>query len=50
MTSKKDQKELDAMQCILHSAELGIRFEDYIDKIADFGRKRIRMISKELKE
>ena len=50
MTSKKDSVSLDTMSCILHAAERGCGFEEYMDKVRDYGRKRIRMISKELKE
>lgn len=50
MTQKKNSKELDAMSCILHSAELGVPFEEYMHLVTDYGRKRILMISKGLKE
>lgn len=50
MTVKKPGKELDAMSCILHAAELGVSFEDYMHSVTDYGRKRIRMIQKNLKE
>jgi len=50
MTTKKDSVELDAMSCILHSAEAGVAFETYMHRVTDYGRKRIRMIQKGLKE
>jgi hypothetical protein len=50
MTTKQDFITLDAMACILHSAELGIPFKQYMDDVADFGRKRIRMMQKGLQE
>lgn len=50
MTAKKISRELDAMSCILHAAETGIPFEEYMKSVADYGRKRIRMIQKGLKE
>jgi hypothetical protein len=50
MTAKKIPVELDAYSCILHAAECGISFEDYMHKVSDYGRKRIRMIQKGLKE
>ena len=50
MTTKKDSVELDSYSCILHAAERGVSFEDYMKKVADYGRKRIRMIQKGLKE
>jgi hypothetical protein len=50
MTAKKDCKALDTMACILHAAEQGVGFEEYLDRVRDYGRKRIRMISKDLKE
>lgn len=50
MTAKKISTELDAYSCILHAAEKGIPFEVYMDHVRDYGRKRIRMISKSLKE
>ena len=50
MTAKKISKEPDAMACILHSAESGVPFEEYMKSVADYGRKRIRMIQKGLKE
>jgi hypothetical protein len=49
MTIKKDSINLDAYAAILHSAESGIPFEDYMNKVSDYGRKRIRMITKGLK-
>lgn len=49
MTAKKNSIELDAYACILHAAEKGISFEEYLSKCSDYGRKRIRMISKNLK-
>lgn len=50
MTKKQDPKELDTMSCILHAAEAGVPFEEYMKKVTDYGRKRIRMISKGLLE
>jgi hypothetical protein len=50
MTTKKDSMTLDTMSCILHAAEQGVPFEAYMQRVTDYGRKRIRMISKELKE
>lgn len=50
MTLKKDAMALDTMSCILHAAEQGVSFESYMDRVRDYGRKRIRMIAKELKE
>lgn len=50
MTRKQDPVELDAYACILHAAQRGVSFEEYIRKVADYGRKRIRMIQKGLKE
>ena len=48
MTTKKDSTTLDTMSCILHAAEQGVAFETYMDRVRDYGRKRIRMISKGL--
>ena len=50
MTKKKIGKELDAFACIQHAAELGQPFEEYMESVTDFGRKRIRMIQKGLRE
>jgi len=50
MTTKKDSMALDTMSCILHAAEQGVAFETYMKRVEDYGRKRIRMISKDLKE
>lgn len=50
MTQKQNPVELDAMGCILHAATQGVAFEDYMEKVADYGRKRIRMIQKGLRE
>ena len=50
MTAKKDSMALDTMSCILHAAEQGVAFETYMKRVSDYGRKRIRMISKDLKE
>ena len=50
MTAKKDSMALDTMACILHAAERGVSFETYMDRVRDYGRKRIRMISKDLKQ
>ena len=50
MTTKKDSMALDTMSCILHAAEQGVAFETYMHSVTDYGRKRIRMISKELKQ
>ena len=50
MTTKKDSMVLDTMSCILHAAEQGVAFETYMKRVSDYGRKRIRMISKDLKE
>lgn len=50
MTRKQDPVELDAYACILHSAERGVSFEDYIKKVADRGRKKIRTIQRGLEE
>ena len=49
MTAKQDRVALDTMSCILHAAEMGVSWEDYCEKVLDYGRKRIRMISKGLK-
>ena len=48
MTIKKDSVELDAFAAILHAAENGVPFEQYMKRVSDYGRKRIRMISKDL--
>ena len=48
MTTKEDSMALDTMSCILHAAEQGVAFETYMDRVRDYGRKRIRMISKGL--
>jgi len=48
MTIKKDSVELDAFSAILHAAENGVPFEQYMKRVSDYGRKRIRMISKDL--
>lgn len=50
MTAKKDSMALDTMSCILHAAEQGVSFETYMNRVRDYGRKRIRMISKDLME
>jgi len=50
MTAKKDCVNLDAYACILHAAEMGIPFESYMAKVCDYGKKRIRMISKGMEE
>ena len=50
MTTPKDRVSLDTMSMIQHSAEMGVSWEEYCKKICDYGRKRIRMISKGLKE
>ena len=50
MTTKEDSTTLDTMSCILHAAEQGVAFETYMDRVRDYGRKRIRMISKGLVE
>lgn len=50
MTRKQDPVEIDTMSCILHAAQSGVAFEEYIRRVTDYGRKRIRMISKGLKE
>ena len=49
MTTKKDSMALDTMSCILHAAEQGESFESYMDRVRDYGRKRIHMIARELK-
>ena len=50
MTVKKVSTELDAYSCILHAAEAGCSFEEYMNRVRDYGRKRIRMIQRGLKE
>jgi hypothetical protein len=49
MTVKKDSINLDAFAAIVHAAEMGIPFEEYMNKVSDYGRKRVRMIQKGLK-
>jgi hypothetical protein len=50
MTSKKDPVDLDAYACILHSAERGVSFEEYMTRVADRGRKKIGTIQRGLEE
>ena len=50
MTAKKLSTELDAYACILHAAETGCSFEEYMKRVGNYGRKRIRMIQKGLEE
>jgi len=50
MTAKQNPVEIDAMNAIMHSAQLGVPFETYMKRVADYGRKRIRMIQKGLGE
>ena len=41
MTTKKDSMALDTMSCILHAAEQGVGFETYMQRVCDYGRKRV---------
>ncbi len=50
MTIKQDPVMLDAMSCINHAAIAGIPLEDYTTKVANYSRKRVRMICRGLKE
>lgn len=44
MTKKQVPTELDAYAVILHAAQNGIPLDEYIDKVRDYARKRIRML------
>jgi hypothetical protein len=50
MTKKLDSVELDAMACINHAAIVGVPLEEYTLKVANYARKRVRMICKGLKD
>jgi len=45
MTKKQDPVELDAYACILHAAQRGVTFKQYVKKIEDYGCKRLRMVT-----
>jgi hypothetical protein len=49
MTTKLDPIELDAMSCINHAAIAGVPLEHYTKRVAEYARKRVRMICKGLK-
>ena len=49
MTKKLDPIEIDAMACINHAAIAGTPLEEYTTKVANYARKRVRMICKGLK-
>ena len=49
MTKKLDPVELDAMSCINHAAIAGVPLEEYTKRVANYARKRVRMICKGLK-
>lgn len=48
MTSKQNPVQLDAYACIHHAAEAGIPISQYIARVEDFARKRVKMIGKGL--
>jgi hypothetical protein len=45
MTKKQDPLELDSYACILHAAQRGVTFKEYVKKVEDFGCKRLRMVT-----
>jgi hypothetical protein len=50
MTRKQNPILLDIDSCILHSAQTGIPFEEYVERVARDGRKKIKVMVKGLKE
>ena len=48
MTTKLNPVEIDAYSQIQHAAQKGEGFDKYVERVRDYGRKRIRMISKEV--
>ncbi len=46
MTTKLNPVEIDAYSLIMHAAQKGESFDKYVERVKDYGRKRIRMISK----
>ena len=46
MTSKQNPIEIDAYALIMHAAQKGEPFDKYVDRVKDYGKKRIRMIAR----
>ena len=50
MTSRHNPRELDAMALIMHSGQLGVSLEEYLNDVGDNARKKVRKIMNGLKE
>lgn len=44
MTKKLNPVELDAYQIITHAAQAGMSLDDYVKRVDDYAKKRLRML------
>ena len=44
MTKKLNPVELDAYQIIAHAAQAGMSLNEYVKRVDDYAKKRIRML------
>ncbi len=49
MTRKQNPIVLDIDSCILHAAQTGTPFEEYIERVARDGRKKVSVLARGLK-
>lgn len=48
MTKKLNPVELDAYQIIAHAAHAGMSLNEYVKRVDDYAKKRIRMLKVEI--